>query len=84
MPSCQELAPCETAVPDFVHEEIVPQLVAVMVTVPPAAGNEVGEAATLQTAPPLVEQLMVMFPTESTIGAWQLDAAVPFTVTVKP
>jgi len=48
------------------------------------AGNEVGEAATLQTAPPLVEQLMVMFPTESTIGAWQLDAAVPFTVTVKP
>jgi hypothetical protein len=71
-------------VPDFVHDEIVPQFDAVIVTVPPLDGTEVGDADTVHTGLELVEQLIVMLPCESTSGDWQLLAAVPLTVTVNP
>ena len=84
MLSCHCVDDCDTAVPDFVQDEIVPQFDAVMVTVPPLDGTEVGDADTLHTGLELVEQLIVMLPWASTNGAWQLLAAVPLTVTVNP
>ena len=83
MLSCHCAADCESGLPDFVHDEIVPQLLAVIVTVPPLEGIDDGDAETLHTDP-LVEQLIVMLPAPSTMGALQLLAAVPFTVTVNP
>jgi hypothetical protein len=78
--SCQlVLLPPDADLPPF-QEFTVPQF-AVSVTVPPAAGSEVGDADTEHEVVP-VEQSIVMLPALSTTGAEQLDTAVPLIVIV--
>jgi hypothetical protein len=81
MLSCQLVDDCPAAEPCLVQETDGPQLLAVIVTVPPLAGSDVGEAETEHdgvVVPPL--QLTVTLLNESTLDV-QLP---PLMVIVSP